>query len=569
MDLTAKAAELRHRIIDVCAQNGGHIGASLGAVELTLALHEEFETPRDSLVWDVGHQSYAHKLLTGRDADFGSLRKKGGISGFTSRDESEHDVFGAGHSSTSISAALGIAEAKRLRGDDSWTVAVIGDGGLTAGLAFEALNQAGACAEPRLLVIVNDNNLSISANVGALDRWAFGAEREPRKFFESLGFAYEGPLDGHDIEAMRAELRKVKAEPLGRVRVVHVLTKKGKGFAPAENEPVKFHGVGPFDKLTGKAESKPGAATYSQVFGRELARLACSDKSIVAITAAMSEGTGLVGFAKEHPDRFYDVGIAEPHALVFAAGLATQRLKPVVAIYSTFLQRAVDSVIHDIALQKLDVVLAVDRAGLVGADGPTHHGLFDIPILRGIPGVAIGAPSCAEDLALMLQAAFGEPGLKAVRYPRGTAPSAGSPFKPTAWGRARVATTGTDQLVAVWALGTAFGWAEKALAALDAKARKRITLVDARFAKPIDVETLASTLAGAHALLTLEDGAVAGGFGSALVEAALVGNIALPPRVRLLGVPDRFIKHAEVEEQREDAGVSLPQLVSVLEELLK
>ncbi len=568
MDLRLKAAEIRKRIIDVCATNGGHIGASLGAVELALALHSEFKTPADSIVWDVGHQSYAHKLLTGRESTFARLRKKDGLSGFTSRDESPHDVFGAGHSSTSISAALGIAEAKRINHDPSWTIAVIGDGGLTAGLAFEALNQAGASARPRLMIVINDNNLSISANVGALDRWAFGTERDPRAFFETLGFHYIGPIDGHDIAAMQTQFKAVKERVEGNVAVVHVLTKKGKGFAPAESEPIKFHGVGPFDKLTGKSEAKTQLPTYSQIFGAELVRLARANHSLVAITAAMSEGTGLVDFAKELPERFYDVGIAEAHALVFAAGLATQKLQPVVAIYSTFLQRAIDSLIHDLALQNLPAILCIDRAGLVGADGPTHHGAFDIPLLRTVPNVSIAAPASGDELRQMLASAIQQPGVKAIRYPRGMA--ATDKASPLPWGKARVLNLATERApVVVWALGQAVNWFKEVHGLLTEPQRNRITFVDARFAKPIDREALKFTLPGACALLTLEDGSIAGGFGSAVVEAALDESLALPAHVTRMGLPDRWIAHAEVDEQRADAGISREQIRTwILEQLI-
>lgn len=572
MDLSRKAAELRKQIIDVCSRNGGHIGASLGAVELTLALHLEFQTPRDSIVWDVGHQSYAHKLLTGRQASFDRLRKRGGPSGFTSREESLHDVFGAGHSSTSISAAIGIAEAKRIKKDESWTVAIIGDGGLTAGLAFEALNQAGASEQPRLVIVVNDNNLSISKNVGALDRWAFGAEREPRKFFESLGFDYAGPFDGHDIERMRIEFQRVKSRGAGQVSVIHILTKKGKGFTPAENEPVRFHGVGPFDKVTGKVESKSTTPTYSALFGKELVRLAEVDSRIVAITAAMAEGTGLVEFSGRFPDRFYDVGIAEPHALVFAGGLATQGIKPVIAIYSTFLQRGVDSLIHDLALQNLDVTLAVDRAGLVGADGPTHHGAFDIPILRTVPNVSICAPSTSEDLSYMLTESLSRGGVKAIRYPRGSAPMAHESWRPLGWGKAWIARQSVkprETQVVVWGLGNAFNWAQAAVESLDEAIREYITLVDARFVKPIDLDRLRTTGAGVRALVTLEDGSIAGGFGAAVMEAFFQSEIALPAKIQVLGIGDSWVRHGEVPEQRAELGLSKEQIAATLKELVR
>lgn len=569
-ELKALATELRRQIIDVCSANGGHIGASLGAVEITLALHSEFSTPRDSIIWDVGHQTYAHKLLTRDQKTFLRLRQKGGPSGFTAIEESEHDAFGAGHSSTSISAALGIAEAKRLKGDTTWTVAVIGDGGLTAGLAFEALNQAGASQEPRLIIVVNDNNLSISPNVGALNRWAFGAEREPRKYFESLGFNYIGPIDGHDIGLVRSNLKTLKAGSSERVSVLHVITKKGKGFEPAENEPIKFHGVGPFDKLTGKTGSKSAAPTFSSIFGTELTELAKSDKRIIAITAAMAEGTGLVRFSETHPDRFYDVGIAEPHALVFAAGMATQELRPVVAIYSTFLQRAVDSFIHDIALQKLDVTLAIDRAGLVGADGPTHHGAFDIPILRTVPGVTIAAPATANDLRSMLAESIARGGINAIRYPRGEAP-ADSHGQTLAWGKARLLTKPNNSKteLVIWTLGTATNWAREALALLDEHELDRLTLVDARFAKPIDTEMLAQTLSGnVRGLITIEDGSRAGGFGAALLEASTDLDLKIPQNIARLGIDDTWVKHAEVGEQRDQLGLSATGIAQRIRDML-
>lgn len=566
-DLKEYAQQIRETIIDACSASGGHIGASLGAVELTLALHAEFESPRDTIVWDVGHQTYTHKILTGRDIT--KLRQSTGPSGFTSRAESAHDAFGAGHSSTSISAALGIAEGKRLLKDETWTIAVIGDGGLTAGLAYEALNQAGASAEPRLLIVVNDNNLSISPNVGALDRWAFGTEREPRKFFESLGFNYIGPVDGHDIDVLRREFNKVRSAPPARVPVLHIRTVKGKGFEPAEKDPVRFHGVGPFDKITGKSEGKAGNLTYSQVFARKLTWLADSDPSIVALTAAMAQGTSLTEFENKYPNRFYDVGIAEAHCLVFAAGLATRKLKPVPVIYSTFLQRAVDSVIHDIALQGLPVVLGIDRAGLVGSDGPTHHGVFDIAILRAIPGVSIAAPSSREDLESMLEIALHSPGLKAIRYPRGVArriETDNDGMVNPGWGTAR--RCGPNAPVVLWGLGQGFVWALEALALMSASERKEICLVDARFAKPIDLDLLKKTLSDATSLVTIEDGCIAGGFGGAVVEGALKMGLSLPKRVELMGITDKWVGHGEISEQREMLGLSASQIAARLKEHL-
>ncbi len=407
--LYALSAQLKARLIEVCAQNGGHIGASIGMVELAIALHRVFETPRDKIIWDVGHQAYAHKLLTGRYKKFDTLRLKDGVSGFLRRAESPHDAFGAGHASTSLSAAMGMAEAFRHLGQDRFSIAVIGDGGLTGGVAFEALNNIGHQKSP-VLIIFNDNGMSIDENVGALSAH-FSADGLPEKtekiaqFFETLGLSYSGPIDGHDLERLIAKLSEIKAaRPLPLV--LHILTKKGNGYSPAEEDPIKFHGLGPFDAKTGKVIQKPAPPSYTEVFAQTLGSLAKDDPKLLAITAAMPSGTGLRKFGKAFPNQFYDVGIAEQHAVLMAAGMATEALRPVVAIYSTFLQRAYDQIIHDVCIQNLPVVFALDRAGLVGNDGATHQGIFDLSYLRCLPNMVVMAPKDENELQLMINTAY-------------------------------------------------------------------------------------------------------------------------------------------------------------------
>jgi len=552
--LETLAADLRETIISVCAANGGHLAPSLGVVELTLALHKVFATPRDKIVWDVGHQAYAHKLLTGRRDSFATLRKLGGVSGFPKRAESPHDAFDVGHSSTSISAALGLAAARDLKHDNSKVVAVIGDGSMTGGLAYEGLNHAGHLNKD-LIVILNDNEMSIAENVGALSNFlsrtmtndfvhrikkdvqgflegldsvgksvlhiARKAEESlkglftPGMLFQAFGFEYIGPIDGHNLERLVDTLERVKK--FDNAVLVHVLTKKGKGYQPAEENPSLFHGVGPFDRDTGKVRSSKGApSSYTAIFGETMKHIAAEDERVIAITAAMPDGTGLSGFAREFPQRFFDVGISEQHAVTFAAGLASEGFRPVFAVYSTFLQRAYDEV-FDVCLQNLPVTFAVDRAGVVGNDGPTHHGLFDLSYLRTFPNMIIMAPKDENELRHMFATAMKHDGPVAVRYPRGN--GFGVPLdqtlSPVPIGKAEVLRDGDHG--AVLAVGTMVNpslVAAEQLAALGI----RIAVINMRFVKPLDRELIMQYAAGTGVLVTVEENALEGGFGSAVLE---------------------------------------------------
>ncbi len=574
------AAELRRCVIENVSRTGGHLAASLGVVELTVALHYVYDTPEDRLVWDVGHQTYPHKILTGRRERMGTLRQKGGLAGFPRREESEYDSFGAGHSSTSISAALGMAVAAERTAHPRKVVAVIGDGALSAGMAFEALNNAGD-ARADLLVILNDNDMSISHNVGAMSNYlarilsgrVFTSVREgsktvlstvppvlefakrweehmkgmivPSTLFEELGFNYFGPIDGHDLPTLVRMLRNLRRHK--GPRFLHVVTRKGKGYEPAEGDPIVYHGVAPFDPATGKMEKKPSGRTYTQVFGEWLCDMAARDVRLVAVTPAMREGSGLVEFSQRFANRYFDVGIAEQHALTFAAGLASDGLRPVVAIYSTFLQRAYDQLIHDICLQNLPVLLAVDRAGLVGADGPTHHGAFDLAYLRCLPNMVVMAPADENECRQMLYTGFLHDGPAAVRYPRGSGPGAAveAGMRALPIGRAEVRRRG--ERVALLAFG------DRLAPALEAGAAFGATVVNMRFVKPLD-EALIGELARAHELLiTIEDNAAAGGAGSAVGECLLRAGIAIP--LVQLGLPDRFIEHGESGELLADCGL--------------
>lgn len=603
------AQELREEIINIVSTNGGHLAPNLGVIELTLALHTELDTPRDKLIWDVGHQTYAHKLLTGRKDRFATLRKQGGLSGYPRRDESPYDPFGAGHASTSISAALGLAVARDQLGEKYRVVAVIGDGALTGGMAYEALNHAGQL-RTQLLVVLNDNEMSISRNVGAIAHYLNRLRLEPgynraktdlkalaerlpggrRAFdlasrvkdsvkymllpgalFEELGFAYFGPLDGHNIEELRQALRYVLK--LNEPVLLHVITQKGKGYRPAETDPARYHGTAAFDRSTGRATAQPAGPSYSAVFADTLIQLAAEDSRIVAITAAMPEGTGLDRFARVYPNRFFDVGIAEQHAVTFAAGLAAGGLRPVVAIYSTFLQRAYDQIIHDVCLQRLPVVFAIDRAGLVGEDGATHQGVFDLAFLRAIPNLILAAPRDAEELRQLLRTALEADGPFAIRYPRGTAlwrrgevPSPevlAQPIEPLVVGRGEVLAEGSR--VALVAYGAMVEPAWQA-AALLRQTGVTATVVNARFLKPLD-ETLLLRIGRAHSLVvTIEEGVLAGGFGSAVLE--LFSSHGLQVPVLRLGVPDRFIEHASQAEQREALGLSATAIAAAVREQL-
>jgi len=553
------ADELRDFLIRSVSASGGHLASGLGTVELSIALHYCYDTPRDALVWDVGHQCYPHKVLTGRRDQLRSIRKRPGLSGFLRRDESHHDAFGAGHSSTSISAALGMATAATIQGRSSRSVAVIGDGALTAGLAFEALDHAGGIGA-NLLVVLNDNGMSISENVGALSQRLTTQGREPTSdaaaFFRTLGFTYHGPIDGHDVEGLIATLERLRDEP--GPRLLHVITTKGKGYAAAEADPIKYHGVTPFDPSRGIVAGAPAAPTYTQVFGDSLCELAVADPRIVAVTPAMREGSGLVGFAKRFPERYFDVGIAEQHAVTFAAGLATRGLRPVVAIYSTFLQRAYDQLIHDVCLQRLPVTFAIDRAGLVGPDGATHNGNLDHSFLRCVPNLTVMAPSNATELRAMLRTAveLGEP--CAVRYPRTAAIgslAAGEPLpRALPVGRGEWVRRGSG--IALLAFGTLLDTAHDVAEIIDA------SVANMRFVKPLD-ESLILELAAQHEILvTLEESAIAGGAGSAVAELLNAEGINTP--VLRLGLPDRPIEHGTRDQCLNEAGLDIPGIFDTI-----
>ncbi|MDE1962292.1 MAG: 1-deoxy-D-xylulose-5-phosphate synthase [Xanthomonadaceae bacterium] len=584
--LPAVADELRQYLIEAVASSGGHFGAGLGVVELTVALHHVFDTPHDRLVWDVGHQCYPHKILTGRRDRITTIKKKDGLAPFPRREESEYDTFGVGHSSTSISAALGMAIAAQRRGDDRKFVAVIGDGAMTAGMAFEALNHGGD-VEPNMLVVFNDNGMSISENVGALTKmmaramashtlnaWRERAKRAipkqslmgrffkrweehakgmfvPSTLFEELGFHYTGPIDGHDLPALLHALRTVKALP--GPQLLHVITTKGKGYAPAEQAQIEYHAVGPFDPQAGLVKkSTPAKPTYTDVFSDWLCDQAAADDRLMGITPAMREGSGLVRFSKEHPERYFDVAIAEQHAVTLAAGMACEGAKPVVAIYSTFLQRAYDQAIHDVALQNLDVTFAIDRAGVVGPDGATHAGSFDLSFLRCLPNMVIMAPADENECRMMLSTGFAYQGPAAVRYPRGTGP--GAMLRPELdtlpIGKAELRRRGHG--LALLSFGAMLAPATVVAAELDA------TLVNMRFVKPLD-EAMLVELARTHdAFVTLEDNAVAGGAGSAVAECLAAHGITLP--ILHLGLPDVYLEHGSREEVLSMAGLDLPSI---------
>lgn len=582
-ELPEVATELRQYLIESVGRSGGHFGAGLGVIELTVALHWLYETPRDQLVWDVGHQCYPHKILTGRRDRIETIKQKDGLAPFPARHESEYDTFGVGHSSTSISAALGMAIAAQRRGDPQRTVAIIGDGAMTAGMAFEALNHGGSVEpEPDLLVILNDNQMSISENVGSITRilarllasrrlndlrestkramprgsflWRFTKRWEehakgmfvPSTLFEEFGFHYTGPIDGHDLPALMHALKTVKG--LRGPQLLHVITTKGKGYGLAEQDQIEYHAVSPFDPSIGVVK-KGGASkpTYTQVFGDWLCDMAAADPRLLGITPAMREGSGLVRFSREYPDRYFDVAIAEQHSVTLAAGMACGGMKPVVAIYSTFLQRAYDQLVHDVALQGLDVLFAIDRGGVVGPDGPTHAGSFDLSYLRCIPNMVVMAPADENECRMMLSTGFRHEGPAAVRYPRGTGPGAAiTPALDTLpIGRAEIRRQGAG--LALLAFGAPLAAAESVGQLLGA------TVVNMRFVKPID-EELVLELARSHAgLVTLEDNAVAGGAGSGVAELLNARGVQIP--VLHLGLPDVFFEHASREQLLAAAGL--------------
>ncbi|HEY3325764.1 MAG TPA: 1-deoxy-D-xylulose-5-phosphate synthase [Novimethylophilus sp.] len=587
------ADELRAFLIESVAQTGGHLASNLGVVELTVALHYVFNTPDDRLVWDVGHQTYPHKILTGRRAAMSGLRKEGGIAGFPRRAESEYDAFGVGHSSTSISAALGMAVAAQQQGLGRRAVAIIGDGAMTAGMAFEALNNAGAM-DANLLVILNDNDMSISPNVGALnnylakllsgrlyDRMRRGTEKvlgaappllelakraeehvkgmmTPGTLFEEFGFNYIGPIDGHDLDVLVATLSNIRQ--LQGPQFLHVVTQKGKGYQPAEDDPGKFHGVGKFDPVNGLCAPGNSQQTYTQIFGDWLADMAGEDERLIGITPAMCDGSGLNKFQQQFPQRYFDVGIAEQHALTFAAGLACEGLKPVVAIYSTFLQRAYDQLIHDVALQNLPVLLAIDRAGLVGADGPTHAGSFDIAYLRCIPNIVLMAPSDENECRQMLTTGFRHDGPAAVRYPRGcgSGVAVDAALQALPIGKGEIRRQGHK--VAILAFGSMLAPALAAAESLDA------TVANMRFIKPLDEALVLELAAGHDLLVTVEENSVMGGAGSAVAE--VLEAAGREKGLLQLGLPDRFIEHGAPEKLLAACGLDAAGIRTAIEKRL-
>jgi 1-deoxy-D-xylulose-5-phosphate synthase len=606
-ELPALAAEIRKLIIDVVSQTGGHLASSLGAVELAIAIHYVFDTPKDKLIWDVGHQTYAHKLLTGRREQFHTLRQHKGISGFTRTVESPYDTFSTGHSSTSISASLGIVHAKHLKKENSKVIAVIGDGSMTAGIAYEGLNQAGDKSKDKeLIVILNDNDMSISRNVGALSSFlsrTFSAKRlqelrkelgeflkslpkigddiyqfakrteesfkaftTPGMLFEAFNFEYFGPINGHNLNHLIDILNNIKylKEPV----LLHVTTKKGKGYPPAEQNPIYFHGCGCFEVETGNClDPKIPVPTYTEIFGQTLREMAQADSRVVAVTAAMPEGTGLTQFSQEYPDRFFDVGIAEQHGVTFAAGLAAEGLKPVVAIYSTFLQRAYDQILHDVCLDGLPVIFAIDRGGIVGEDGSTHHGLFDLSYLRSLPNMVVMAPKDENELRQMLATAIHHDGPIAFRYSRGKA--TGVPLDKTiallSIGKGEVLKDGDDILIL--AIGRSVG---DALEAHELLLNQGIsaTVVNCRFVKPLDSDLIFALSQKIPRIITVEENVRQGGFGSAVLEALNDhGNHHF--RLERIGIPDRFIEHGPQKLLRSLYGIDAPAIVSAAERLMQ
>lgn len=592
-DLSLLAKELRQFLLESVAQTGGHLSSNLGVVELTIALHYVFGTPEDRLIWDVGHQTYPHKILTGRRSRMADLRQPSGISGFPRRCESEYDCFGTGHSSTSISAALGMAVAAKLAGSSRRTIAVIGDGAMTAGMAFEALNNAGTM-DANILVVLNDNDMSISPNVGALQHYlakllsgriyervrrsgervlgvvppvlefAKRAEEHvkgmmtPGTLFEEFGFNYIGPIDGHDLDTLLTTLGNIRQ--LNGPQFLHVVTQKGHGYAPAEKDPGKYHGVSKFDPGNGIAAPSTPKKTYTSIFGEWLLDMARLDEKLIGITPAMCDGSGLNAFAAEFPNRYFDVGIAEQHALTFAAGLACEGLKPVVAIYSTFLQRAYDQLIHDIALQNLPVMFAIDRAGLVGADGATHAGSFDLSYLRCVPNMLIMAPSDENECRQMLYTGYQHNGPSAVRYPRGSGPGrqVESSMQTLPIGKAQLCRTGNNpNKIAILAFGSMLAPALEAGLQIDA------TVVNMRFVKPLDTALLHQLMLDHTLFITVEENTVSGGAGAAVMEAMQAFRADV--RVVCLGLPDQFLEHGVHETMLEACGLSARGILEAIE----
>ncbi|GBE12285.1 1-deoxy-D-xylulose-5-phosphate synthase [bacterium BMS3Bbin14] len=603
-DLVILAEEIRKEIIHTVSQTGGHLAPSLGVVELTLALHYVFDTPKDKLIWDVGHQSYAHKLITGRRARFHTLRQYKGISGFPKRSESEYDVVETGHSSTSISYGLGLTTAKDIKHDHSKVIAVIGDGSMTAGLAFEGLNQAGDL-DKNLIVILNDNEMSISPNVGAMSSFlsrkltgktvrrlrrhveerlkslssvgeniltilrrseeSFKSFFTPGMLFEALKFEYIGPIPGHQLNELIETLENVRDNSRGPV-LIHVLTTKGKGYEPAETNPGDYHGVGPFDVATGKPVPSTGTVSYTEVFGDTICKLARQDERVIAITAAMPAGTGLTRFSTEFPDRFFDVGIAEQHAVTFAAGLAMEGMRPVVTVYSTFMQRALDQIIHDVCLPGLPVIFALDRSGVVGDDGPTHHGVFDLSFLRFIPNLVIMAPKDENELRHMLNTAVQGDGPVAIRYPRGSGEAVKLDNRLTRLeiGRGELLLEGGDVLLLP--IGNRV---YPALAAAEGlkKLGVNAAVINPRFVKPLDNELICEWAAQTGRVVTIEDNVKKGGFGSAVLQLLSERHLQVP--VRLLGYGNTFIEHAPQSLLWKNNGIDTAGIIKATLEVMK
>ena len=588
--LTPLAKELRAFLLDTVSKTGGHLSSNLGTVELTVALHYVFNTPHDRIVWDVGHQTYTHKILTGRRGRMHTLRQLDGISGFPRRDESEYDTFGTAHSSTSISAALGMAQAAKIKGESQHAIAVIGDGSMTAGMAFEALNNAGVQEDIKLLVILNDNDMSISPPVGALNRYLarlmsgqfYAAAKNvgksvlpgpvlelakrfeehakgmvvPATMFEEFGFNYIGPIDGHDLDSLIPTLQNIKQ--LKGPQFLHVVTKKGQGYKLAEAQPVLYHGTPKFNPAEGILPAAAGKLTYTEVFGNWLCDMAAQDKRLVGITPAMREGSGMVRFEEQFPERYFDVGIAEQHAVTFAAGLACEGLKPVVAIYSTFLQRAYDQLIHDVALQNLDVTFALDRAGLVGADGATHAGNYDMAYLRCIPNMVIMAASDEDECRSMLTTGYQYPGPAAIRYPRGAGRGAALQKELTTLeiGKGEIKRRGAK--IAILAFGSMVGPSLSAAAQLDA------TVANMRFVKPLDLALLRQLALEHDYLVTVEEGAIMGGAGSAVAEALAAEGLVKP--LLILGLPDKFIDHGDPALLLKSVGLDGPGICAAIQQ---
>lgn len=605
-ELEALASELRSFIVAIVAQNGGHLAPSLGTVELTLALYSVFNFPQDKLIWDVGHQAYSHKILTGRRDSFVSLRQKGGITGFPNRFESKYDAFGVGHASTSISAALGMAISRDISGRNNEVIAVIGDGALTGGEAFEALNQAGDLGK-KLIVILNDNEMSIDKNVGGMSEYLsrirlnpqyskakrdmgtllqsiphFGnkalktarivkdsvrAALVPGSIFEEIGFHYVGPIDGHNLSLLQEILQRAR-EMNGPV-LIHVHTTKGKGYLPAENQPEKFHGIGKFDPATGEVIKKPCPPSYTAVFGEAIVELADKNPNLLAITAAMPTGTGLKKFSKIYPGRFFDVGIAEEHAVTLAAGMAADGKHPVVALYSTFAQRAYDQLLHDVCLQNLPVTLCLDRAGLVGADGPTHHGAFDLSYLRHMPNMTVFVPKDEAELRDMLAAAVAMNSPTAIRYPRGA--GIGVPltadFKDISIGKAEIISENNGD-VAFLAVGPMVYKAKQAAEIL-AESGIMATVINMRFAKPLDKAVLAKMAADKRLLITVEENVLAGGFGSAVAEVLADGDLLKQTSLLRMGIADTFVEQGTHDELLEICNLQPEQLAYKVKERIK